>query len=193
MEVLKQIEAFAGQAHGHQKRRYSDEPYIAHPVRVKNACAEYTRDIPVLAAALLHDVLEDTEVTEGSLQSFLYGIMDSKPAAQTLNLVKELTDVYTKDRFPQWNRRKRKQKERERIRNTSADAQTIKYADIIDNCNETALRQGDDFAPKFLRECRDLLGATQKGDPELYKKAVETVEASLEKFGKPKKKQSGSL
>ena len=49
------------------------------------------------------------------------------------------TDIYTKQNYPGWNRRKRKQKEAERLAVAHPDAQTVKYADIIDNnieCDE---------------------------------------------------------
>lgn len=55
-EVLEQIRDFADKAHGEQMRKYTPERYIVHPVRVMKICREYTDDITVLAAALLHDV-----------------------------------------------------------------------------------------------------------------------------------------
>lgn len=62
MDILKNIEEFARQAHGDQQRKFADEPYIMHPIRVMQLCGEYASDLPVLSAALLHDVLEDTAV-----------------------------------------------------------------------------------------------------------------------------------
>ena len=37
--------------------------YIVHPAEVMEICSQYTNDITILAAALLHDVLEDIPVT----------------------------------------------------------------------------------------------------------------------------------
>src|SRR5919204_1324734 len=51
---------FAAKAHEGQQRR-SGEPFIMHPVGVAKICAELRLDEPTLAAALLHDVVEDTE------------------------------------------------------------------------------------------------------------------------------------
>jgi len=87
--------------------------------------------------------------------------------------------VYVKKNYPQWNRRRRKEKEIERLSKTSADAQTIKYADIIDNATEIA-NHDTGFAGKFLQECKALLEKMDKGDTELYKKAIEVVEKGLE-------------
>ncbi len=69
-------------------------------MRVMRICEKYTQSIPVLAAAILHDVLEDTPVTKADLSAFLEGIMDARDAQRTLQLVVELTDIYTKPNYP---------------------------------------------------------------------------------------------
>lgn len=177
-QVLLQIRDFADRAHGEQMRKFAPERYIAHPIRVMELCREQTNDTAILAAALLHDVLEDTPVQAEALQDFLLGIMPEGVARRTLRLVVELTDIYTKSNYPEWNRRKRKARETERLVGTSADAQTIKYADIIDNSAEIAL-QDTDFAPVFLQECRALLKKLRKGNAVLYQRAVDTVDAGI--------------
>lgn len=182
-KILEQVKAFAEKAHGSQKRKYTPEPYMVHPLRVMEICRPYNNSLPVLAAALLHDVLEDTPVSKEELNAFLKSIMTEQDAQQTTKLVVELTDVYVKDKYPYWNRRKRKQKEASRIEKTSADSQTIKYADIIDNCPEIA-RYDPEFGPRFLKECQMLLKVISKGNPELYKKAIEVVDQNLRKAPK---------
>ncbi|WP_341835754.1 HD domain-containing protein [Chitinophaga pollutisoli] len=166
-EILQTIEAFTDKAHGDQMRKYTPrDRYIVHPMRVMRICEAYTQSLPVLAAAILHDVLEDTAVTKSELSSFLSSIMPAREAERTLQLVVELTDVYIKKNYPEWNRRKRKSAELKRILQNSPDAQTIKYADILDNCQGMS-EQDTDFAPVFLRECRQLLKLMHKGNPEL--------------------------
>ena len=96
-------------------------------------------------------------------------------------IVEELTDVYIKTKFPKWNRRNRKDKEANRLAETSAEAQTIKYADIIDNAPEIADKDPD-FAQRFLPEYRSLLRKITKGNAELYRRAVETVNSHLDKL-----------
>ena len=54
---------FAEKAHDGQKRR-SGEPYIIHPVAVAQILAEMGMDADSICAALLHDVVEDTPVTD---------------------------------------------------------------------------------------------------------------------------------
>lgn len=177
-EILQQIRAFADRAHGDQMRKYTPERYIVHPVQVMEICAAYTDDITVLGAALLHDVLEDTPVKEQELMDFLSGVLPPEQARHTLQLTIELTDQYTKAAYPHLNRRARKEKEHERSARTSADAQTIKYADIISNSIDIA-RHDKDFGPKFLREVKSLLKKMVKGNKELHQRAVETVEECL--------------
>jgi guanosine-3',5'-bis(diphosphate) 3'-pyrophosphohydrolase len=161
-------------------RKYSPERYIVHPVRVMKMCAEYNDSLPVLAAALLHDVLEDTPVTRNELHAYLLTEMSRADADKTIDLVVELTDVYVKKDYPKMNRRTRKGKEQDRMAVTSAEAQTIKYADIIDNCKEIT-KEDPDFANVFLRECKALLKRMDKGDKELYEKALNTVNSAMRK------------
>ncbi len=176
--ILEKVRQFAQEAHGDQQRKFSGDPYVNHLVRVMSMCREYTGDITMLSAALLHDVLEDTEVSADEMKEFLLSVMEKESAERTVALVKEMTDVYVKENYPKWNRRKRKQKEAERISHTSADSQTIKYADLIDNC--TGMSKNDpEFAALFLRECRDLLKRIDKGDPRLYKRAIEVVKSEI--------------
>ena len=184
MSLLQQIKNFAKQAHGDQQRQFMPEPYIAHPIRVMERCSEYTDDRPVLAAALLHDVLEDTTVTKKQMQDFLLSVMNEKDALITLQLVVELTDVYIKKNYPTWNRRKRKQREMQRLADTSSEAQTIKYADIIDN-SLTIQNAESDFVRKYLFECRDLLRSMKKGNPALRDKAIYIVQGCIGRVETP--------
>src|SRR5687768_16630903 len=172
--LLQQVTEFADSCHNEQMRRYTSDRYIVHLVRVMEICREYTNDIAVFSAALLHDVLEDTPVTKEEIKDFLNERMSDQQVNKTLQLVEELTDIYVKENYPKWNRRKRKNKEAERLEKISADAQTIKYADIIDNAPEIA-EKDPDFAKRFLPEYRALLKKIDKGTPVLYKRAIDVV------------------
>jgi guanosine-3',5'-bis(diphosphate) 3'-pyrophosphohydrolase len=176
-KILAEVTRFAEAAHGDQQRKYSRNPYIEHPVRVMRLCSEYTADIAVLSAALLHDVLEDTDVPGHKMKEFLLQTMTEPDATRTYRMVQELTDVYVKADYPEWNRRKRKAMEIERMKATSADSQTVKYADIIDNCMDI-VKHDKDFARVFLRECRELLKVLDKGNKELYQRALDTISRS---------------
>ena len=179
--ILEKIRDFADVAHGAQMRKYSPERYIAHPVRVMETCKKYSTRLPALAAALLHDVLEDTEIYEHQLSEFLQSVMNKKDAGQTFRMVVELTDVFTKSAYPDLNRRRRKEKEAARLGKISDDAQTIKYADIIDNCRGIG-SQDVDFAPVFLKECRVLLNYMTRGHSELREDAIKIIETELDEI-----------
>src|SRR5579885_3721434 len=59
---LRRVYDWADQAHGEQKRA-SGEAYIEHPLAVAQILADLEMDRATIAAALLHDVVEDTVVT----------------------------------------------------------------------------------------------------------------------------------
>lgn len=181
MEVIQKIIEFADRAHGAQTRKYNTDHYIVHPVRVMEICRPYTDKLPVLAAAILHDVIEDTPVTGNEILFFLSHYMNAEDQNLTIKMVLELTDVYVKKDFPALNRSQRKRLEIKRLKTISADAQTIKYADIIDNARE--ISQNDPlFAKRFLTECDDILLALKKGEYKLREKAVSLVREELRKL-----------
>jgi guanosine-3',5'-bis(diphosphate) 3'-pyrophosphohydrolase len=181
LDLLERIRDFAEKAHNGQKRKYSQEEFIKHPERVMKICREYTDDIAVLAAALLHDVLEDTPVTKNHLKDFLDGIMPAKQAGRTYKLVVDLTDVYTNDNYPRLNRRRRKGKEAERLSQVHPDAQTIKYADTMDNALDI-VENDKDFARVFIKESQNLLSKMVKGNHDLFKRAEKAVNECSEKL-----------
>ncbi len=65
--LLKKAYVFAARAHKGQIRR-SGEPYLSHPLEVARMLSEMKLDCITLAAGLLHDVLEDTDVTADDLK-----------------------------------------------------------------------------------------------------------------------------
>ncbi|MFR3920076.1 MAG: RelA/SpoT family protein [Clostridia bacterium] len=62
IKLIKRAYDFAKQKHGDQLRK-SGEPYIIHPVQVAYILATLGLDASTISAALLHDVIEDTDVT----------------------------------------------------------------------------------------------------------------------------------
>ena len=148
---------FATQAHKDQKRKYTGEDYITHPIEVaRMVIGSQGGDMNMVLAALLHDVLEDTAVTHESLRKFLHGTLCIEDAEDVLALVVELTDVYTTDFFPKLNRKYRKQFEAERLSIASDRAKAIKRADISHN-SESINEHDPKFAKVFLAEKEILL------------------------------------
>lgn len=67
VHVLQKAYVFAARAHKGQVRR-SGEPYLSHPLEVANTLADMRLDRTTLVAALLHDALEDTDVTAAEIR-----------------------------------------------------------------------------------------------------------------------------
>ena len=68
MEMLEKAYQIAEKAHGNQRRK-SGELYISHPLSVAGLLVELGMDSESVAAALLHDVVEDTDVTLAQLRA----------------------------------------------------------------------------------------------------------------------------
>jgi len=173
---LRKIEELAAELHGNQKRKYSGDPYVTHTIRVANTVKKYGGDDVMIYAALLHDVLEDTPTTESDLISLLINTkeLNLSEVQDVVKLVKELTDVYTTDNYPNTNRKGRKELEAIRLGKVSPRAQTIKYADLLDN-SEDILRNDPKFAEVYLKEKKDILKYMDRGNTSLYKKCLESL------------------
>ena len=113
---------FATQAHAGQTRKYTGEPYVNHPIEVMRLVSEVNDDPEVLAAAILHDVVEDTPAT---ITNIRIGFN-----ARVAALVDDLTDVSKPE---DGNRATRKELDRQHTAKASPDAKTIKLAELISN------------------------------------------------------------
>ena len=103
MKTLTKAICFAAEKHEGQTRKGTDIPYITHPMEVGAIAATLTDDEEIIAAAVLHDVVEDCGVTGGEL-TVLFGERvaslvaadsedkrESLPAADTWKIRKEET------------------------------------------------------------------------------------------------------
>lgn len=87
VEQCYQAYCVAEQAHNGQMRR-SGEPYITHPVAAALSLAKMRMDYQTIMATLLHDVIEDTELTKDDL-SFKFG----NEVAELVDGVSKLTQI----------------------------------------------------------------------------------------------------
>ncbi|MDT0647465.1 HD domain-containing protein [Zunongwangia sp. F260] len=158
---------FARKAHGDQKRKYTGELYIEHPRRVANTVAAVSHTTAMICAAYLHDVVEDTAV---SIQD-----IERKFGREISKLVHELTDKYVKENYKQLNREKRKEREVARQSKMSAEAKTIKLADVIDNTRDI-IKNDRNFARRYIPEMEALTEALQGGDFKLLMRACFEVQ-----------------
>ena len=66
--MIKEAARFAAKAHEGAVRKGSHLPYIVHPMEVAMVVSAMTDDVEVIAAAYLHDVIEDANVTYEKLK-----------------------------------------------------------------------------------------------------------------------------
>ena len=172
---IEMVKELATELHGEQKRKYTGDPYVTHTFRVADTVRKHGGDENMIHATILHDVLEDTPTTEIQLFNLLRsGILEQKDAIDVVRLVKELTDIFTLEDYPNINRGGRKEMESLRLGMISDRAQTIKYADLLDN-GVDILRNDPKFAKVYLKEKEMILDNMTKGDKTLYKKCLESL------------------
>ncbi len=166
---------FASYWHRNQKRKYSKEPYVNHLAAVANTIWTFTRSSPLVAVALCHDLFEDTDCEEEVLRKALQEAgYTSEEVGYIIRLVWHLTDQFTKEDFPELNRKERMALEVERLSTIHPDAQTVKYADILDNQPDIA-KNDPHFSIVFTREAKAKMKVMDKGLPELRELVNEVI------------------
>jgi GTP diphosphokinase / guanosine-3',5'-bis(diphosphate) 3'-diphosphatase len=141
--VLKAA-AFAARKHRDQRRKDADgSPYINHPLALAEVLSSEGKvtDPVVLAAALLHDTLEDTETTVEELT----GAFGRRVAA----IVEEVTDT-------KWLKKgTRKRLQVSRAGRSSSAAKLVKLADKICNLRDILASPPAEGSIERQRECFD--------------------------------------
>ena len=134
-DIVKKAFEFAQKKHEGQFRLYSHLPYFSHPKYVSEIIEQLTDDEILIAAALLHDVVEDTDTSLSEIEK-LFG-------EDIAFLVDELTN-----KPEEMENRKKKDYMYEKIRNMSSPAFTIKLADRFHNVIflEQDCKSGDQFS-----------------------------------------------
>lgn len=182
MNIVEKAKEWAHAAHDSigQKRKYSGDNYWVHTDRVADALKEAGESEEVQAAGHLHDDLED--VADKNVK-FNEAAMLIDFGTKITELVKEVTNVYTKENYPNLNRAERKRLEHKRLSTISKEAKSIKLADIIDNV--TGVIDNDiGFGKVFVFEKSQLLVYLRDGNESLYKKATKAVADEIAKLSK---------
>jgi guanosine-3',5'-bis(diphosphate) 3'-pyrophosphohydrolase len=184
--LVEKAKRFAHEAHDSigQKRKYSGEPYWVHTDEVASIVAEvavspFDNNEAIIAAAHLHDVLEDVFPLN---VKYNHNLIRDLFGFEVLDMVIDLTDAYTKEAYPNLNRAERKKRERERIANTSPASKTVKLADLISNTASIA-RDDKDFARVYLREKMALLPYLADGSPVLLQRASMQALGAMTELG----------
>jgi (p)ppGpp synthase/HD superfamily hydrolase len=157
MNTAEHARIFATAAHAAvgQLRKYTNEPYIVHPAEVVSIVRSVPHTEAMLAAAWLHDVVEDTGVTIETVRDEF--------GEEVADLVSWLTDV---SRPEDGNRAHRKARDCEHTAAAPAEAQTVKLADLISN-TRSIMAHDPKFAVTYLEEKRALLAVMTRGDATL--------------------------
>lgn len=155
---------FAAEAHGEQKRKYTGEPYVVHPIAVAQIVASVTTCCDTISAAFLHDVVEDTPVT-------IDEIKEAGFCNYVAQMVGDVTDV---SRPEDGNREIRKALDREHLANATPGGKTIKLADIIHN-TKCICTNDKNFAKVYMSEIVKLMPYLIDGDKTLYIRAMNQI------------------
>lgn len=155
LTIIDQSRVFAIEAHGNQKRKYTGEPYWHHLRDVAERVALLTDDEDVIAAAWLHDVIEDTSQSFGDV-SLAFG-------KRVATMVAALTDIYTHAEFPDQNRAWRKTWEAKRLGCMHPYVRLIKLCDVQSNASSIEA-EGGQFAEVWKAEKKVLVAALLGGE-----------------------------
>lgn len=165
--LLERAYDFAAEKHKDHKRKYTGKPYITHLINVARTVTLVTDNQETIAAALLHDTVEDTATTHDEIREHF--------GDRVAELVFALTDVD----HTFGNRATRKALDRARLADAPAAVQTIKLADLIDNTVDIMDHDPHKFGPVYLREKRLILEVLTKGDPKLFAEAKRISDSYL--------------
>ena len=115
----------AARAHAEQRRAGSGEPYISHPCAVAALVAATGADTDVVIAAVLHDVVEDTDISLSAIED--------RFGATVAALVDALTDTQALSTLPM---AERKAAQSTKIAKASPGARLVKLADQTANLHD---------------------------------------------------------
>lgn len=136
--LLDRAIIFAVKAHAGTERRGKGFPYIVHPMEAVSIAATITADQEILAAAALHDTIEDTDVTVEQLRAQF--------GDRIASLVASETDAVMEGKSEHESWHERKQFAIDRLAKVSYDAKIVAMGDKLSNMRAIArdyARQGD--------------------------------------------------
>lgn len=136
--IVKKAVAFAEAAHRGAVRKGSGIPYIVHPMETAVIVASMTKDRELIAAAVLHDVIEDAGVTGQELKES-FG-----------SRITELVLAETEDKSKSWM--ERKASTIEHLKHASIEEKILVLGDKLSNIRSTAkdyFLTGESFWNRF--------------------------------------------
>ncbi|MCQ2609981.1 MAG: HD domain-containing protein [Lachnospiraceae bacterium] len=116
---------YAVNAHAGVERRGKDIPYIVHPIEAVAIVATITKDQELLAAAALHDVVEDTDKTEDDIRKEF--------GDRVARLVASESDLVCEGMSEEESWKKRKQYAIDRLAKLDRDGKIVASGDKLSN------------------------------------------------------------
>ena len=129
-ELLDRAIVFAVRAHAGTERRGKGFPYIVHPMEAVEIVATMTPDQELLAAAALHDTVEDTDVT---IEQIIAEFGD-----RVASLVASESDTFQQGVSEEESWHARKQAAIDRLASASHDAKIVALGDKLSNMRAIA-------------------------------------------------------
>ncbi|WP_063695122.1 HD domain-containing protein [Bradyrhizobium embrapense] len=163
MNLIEKAREFAREKHAPQKRNYTGEPYFVHLEEVAGIVERAGLSETAIAAAWLHDVVEDTDVTLPEVCA--------KFGSGVALMVFDLTNTPP---MAGMNSERRKRADRLRLELAGPETQGIKCADFISNTS-TIVKHNPGFAKKYLPEKRATLEILTKAPAPLLDQAWQSL------------------
>ena len=129
-ELLDRAIIFAVKAHAGTERRGKGYPYIVHPLEAVEIVSTMTKDQELLAAAALHDTVEDTDVTVEQIRAEF--------GPRVAELVAEESDQFEAGVSEEDSWHARKQAAIDRLAKASRDAKIVALGDKLSNMRAIA-------------------------------------------------------
>lgn len=166
-KLVQEALMLAIKAHEGQRRKYTGEPYSIHPIGVSKIVESVEHTPEMVAAALLHDVVEDTPVTFRELKDQF--------GSTVAEYVHYCTNVSEKE---DGNRAFRKKMDADHFALGPPESQTIKIADLIHN-SQTIIPYDQKFFHKAYKyEKKYMMDVLTKADQSLKDQAQSMLDES---------------
>ena len=130
-ELIDRAIAFAVKAHKGIARKGTNVPYIAHPMEAMTIVSTITDDQELMAAAMLHDVVEDTAASLDDIRNEF--------GSRVADIVTQLTDSEVNGLAHDESWQQRKQAAISRLAKAPHDVQVVALADKLSNLRTTAI------------------------------------------------------
>jgi GTP pyrophosphokinase len=170
-EDLRQVLNYATQQHQGQTRS-GGAPYITHPVRVAQLVKQYKQSHNIdalIAAAYLHDTIEDTDTTHEALHDLFGGLVASLVQELTSD-VEEIKRIGKKDYLA-----------KKMAHDLTSYALVIKLADRLDNVADIATAKSPAWRAKYKAETEHIMDYLEQNRvlSGTHKKLISLIRAKL--------------